>query len=290
MYGYIYKTTNLINGKIYIGQKHSDKFLGNTYLGSGKELRKSIIKYGKSNFKVELIEEVETKELMDEREIYWISYYHSTNKEIGYNLSEGGNVNRTLVGENNPFYGKHHTMESKKKNSDSCKGRIPWNNGLTKETDERVKKYVLNNNNRGKTKDTVWINNGTVSKMIKKEYIEGYLNKNWKLGRLPLPKDSYKGITLGRIRINNGIIERNIKEEELDSYLSNGWVRGRLKFKDTSKFGKHMTKSIICLETNCIYTSVKEASEQLKISSSSISRSCKKDTYTAGGYHWKYLD
>lgn len=38
MYGYIYKTTNLINGKIYIGQKKSEKFLGINYLGSGKRL------------------------------------------------------------------------------------------------------------------------------------------------------------------------------------------------------------------------------------------------------------
>ena len=38
MYGYIYKTTNLVNGKIYIGQKKSDVFLGDKYLGSGKKL------------------------------------------------------------------------------------------------------------------------------------------------------------------------------------------------------------------------------------------------------------
>jgi group I intron endonuclease len=114
MYGYIYKTINLVNGKIYIGQKHSDKFLGNKYLGSGKRLKEAIAKYGKDNFTVELLEEVMNMESMDNREIYWIAHYNATNKEIGYNLSEGGRVNRTLVGENNPFYGKHHSEETRK--------------------------------------------------------------------------------------------------------------------------------------------------------------------------------
>lgn len=138
MYGYIYKTTNLINNKIYIGQKHSSKFLGQSYLGSGKRLKEAVNKYGKESFKVELIEEVETKEMMDEREIYWISYYHATNKEIGYNLSEGGNVNRTLVGENNPFYGKHFSEETLKHLSEVRKGKKlgPWSQ------ERREKEYL----------------------------------------------------------------------------------------------------------------------------------------------------
>ena len=70
MYGYIYKTTNIVNGKIYIGQKKSKIFLSNKYLGSGKRLHEAIQKYGKDNFKVELIEEIFDENLMDEREIY----------------------------------------------------------------------------------------------------------------------------------------------------------------------------------------------------------------------------
>ena len=80
MYGYIYKTTNLVNGKIYIGQKKSTIFLGEKYLGSGIELVNAIKKYGKENFKVELIEELPTKKKLDEREIYWIDKYNSRNK------------------------------------------------------------------------------------------------------------------------------------------------------------------------------------------------------------------
>ena len=50
MYGYIYKTTNLLNNKIYIGQKKSNEFLHEKYLGSGKYLLNSIRKHGKENF------------------------------------------------------------------------------------------------------------------------------------------------------------------------------------------------------------------------------------------------
>ena len=45
MYGYIYKTTNLINGKIYIGQHKSEEY-DSSYYGSGKLIRRAIEKYG----------------------------------------------------------------------------------------------------------------------------------------------------------------------------------------------------------------------------------------------------
>ena len=117
MHGYIYKTTNLLNNKIYIGQKHSSTFLGNKYLGSGKILNQAITKDGADNFIVQLLEEVNTQDELDEREIFWIKHYKSTDRHIGYNICEGGKVNRTMVGENNPFYGKHHSYESRQKMS-----------------------------------------------------------------------------------------------------------------------------------------------------------------------------
>lgn len=239
MYGYIYKTTNLINNKIYIGQKHSSKFLGQSYLGSGKVIRREVLAHGKENFKVELLEEVETKEMMDEREIYWISYYQSTNREIGYNISNGGNVNRAMSGEHNPFYGKHHTEESRRKNSEHCKGRVAWNKGLTKE-DERVKKYSesLKKTLKEKgshSKNTVWIHKDNVDRMISQADVSCYLDNGWILGRTELSKESCKkhaDAIKGRIRINNGKIEKNICKDELDSYLKDGYIKGRLKFKN----------------------------------------------------------
>lgn len=87
MYGYIYKTTNLINGRIYIGQHKHDKW-DNKYYGSGKILISAIKKYGIKNFKCELIECCETKQEMNNREKYWIKFYSKTNN--CYNITEGG--------------------------------------------------------------------------------------------------------------------------------------------------------------------------------------------------------
>ena len=53
MYGYIYLTINLINGKKYIGKHYGE--LDDSYLGSGTILQKAINKYGKQNFKKEIL-------------------------------------------------------------------------------------------------------------------------------------------------------------------------------------------------------------------------------------------
>lgn len=89
MYGYIYKTTNLKNGKIYIGQHKSTHFDCN-YFGSGTWFKKVFHANGKENFKCELIEECNSLEEMNIREVYWIEQYQSRNPDIGYNLAKGG--------------------------------------------------------------------------------------------------------------------------------------------------------------------------------------------------------
>lgn len=66
-YHFIYKTTCLITKKYYIGM-HSTDNLEDGYMGSGKALKFSIERYGKENHKVEIIEMVENRELLAERE------------------------------------------------------------------------------------------------------------------------------------------------------------------------------------------------------------------------------
>lgn len=90
MYGYIYKTTNLLNGKIYIGQKKSAVFLGESYLGSGKYLVRAVNKYGKENFHVEMIDSAESRDELSQLEIRYISEYDATNHLKGYNIAKGG--------------------------------------------------------------------------------------------------------------------------------------------------------------------------------------------------------
>ena len=88
---YIYKTTNHINNKIYIGLKTIAVEDSVNYYGSGTLLRYAIKKYGIDNFSKEILErDIVSMDVLNEREIYWIAEYSSTDKSIGYNLTDGG--------------------------------------------------------------------------------------------------------------------------------------------------------------------------------------------------------
>ena len=95
MRGFIYKITNTINGKFYIGQtiqNVKERFYQQCATKCSKAvsnmaIHRAIKKYGKSNFTVEVIEEIDSANLND-RERYWIKYYNSYNN--GYNSTKGG--------------------------------------------------------------------------------------------------------------------------------------------------------------------------------------------------------
>lgn len=93
-YGTIYKITNVVNGKIYIGQ--TVQTLHQRWLrhcsktgGSCSYLHRAILKYGKENFKIEVIMETE-QDFLNVTEQFYIHHYKSTDHRIGYNLTEGG--------------------------------------------------------------------------------------------------------------------------------------------------------------------------------------------------------
>lgn len=90
--GYIYKITNKINNKVYIGQTKRDikvRFWQHKTDSNKKDfvLYKAMRKYGKDNFYIEIIEKCEN-DLLNRQEKYWISFYNSYNK--GYNSTIGG--------------------------------------------------------------------------------------------------------------------------------------------------------------------------------------------------------
>ncbi len=97
---YIYKITNKINNKVYIGQtikdinlrwqRHcSDALSGRT----NTKFAKAIRKYNKENFIIEQIDDASNKEELNRKEIYWIKYYNSIIE--GYNSVDGGGDSNT---------------------------------------------------------------------------------------------------------------------------------------------------------------------------------------------------
>jgi group I intron endonuclease len=91
MTSYIYKITNLINGKTYVGQYTGEELIFNYYMGGGTILRKAIKKYGKENFKKEVIIKGSfNKELLKNLEIHYIQLYSPALTLNSYNIDRGG--------------------------------------------------------------------------------------------------------------------------------------------------------------------------------------------------------
>jgi len=158
MYGYIYETTNLINGKKYIGKHKADEF-DKQYFGSGLNIQKAIKKYGEENFQINIIEKIYTNEYtLNEREKYWINFYNAQLDSNYYNIADGGfggdiikgmskeqkeifgkKISKGLkefhknnpnyqTGQNNPMFGKHKNGKEAnmygKKHTEETKKRI----------------------------------------------------------------------------------------------------------------------------------------------------------------------
>ena len=90
---YVYCTTNLVNGRLYIG-KHKGS-VDDQYLGSGRILHRAINKYGRENFVKSILEVADTEAEIDLLEIKWISHYRSINEALLYNLTDGGTGGNT---------------------------------------------------------------------------------------------------------------------------------------------------------------------------------------------------
>lgn len=250
MIGYIYKTTNLINNKIYIGQHKvsNDKF-DNNYYGSGKLILEALNKYGINNFKCEVLEWCNTEQELEKKEIYYIDLYKSTTKNNNYNISDGGFVPR-LTGEANGNFGIHrpHTEEEKIHLSKVTKGHKPT---FTKHHSEETKKLIGNHTRKNNLNREPIIykkvsETATGNKMMNKDgkcirvhpnEFYKYLSDGWKFGGLSR-KGKYKNrhqvkspncTTKDRVAINNEISNKFIPKNELDLYLSNGWKLGLKK-------------------------------------------------------------
>lgn len=155
----IYKITNLVNKKVYVGQsvnleerkyRHFLELAGNRHDNS--HLQSAFNKYGKENFVFEIIESFPngiSKEGLTNREDFWIKQYNALDRNFGYNGRDAGSkgkmtaeIKQKISASNR---GKTLSEEHKRKLSLSHKNKIPWNKGLTTETDPRILKYIHKN-------------------------------------------------------------------------------------------------------------------------------------------------
>lgn len=99
----IYKITNLINNKVYIGKTIKSlewRFKKHCYdarknPNTKNHFHRALLFHGIENFKIEQIDSAKTKEELNEKEQYWINYYKA--KELGYNMTYGGDGGNTYV-------------------------------------------------------------------------------------------------------------------------------------------------------------------------------------------------
>src|SRR5271157_292650 len=133
----IYKATNLINNKAYFGKSHSfnKRRLSHIYLAlkgsSNIYFHRAIRKYGKDNFKWEIIQSgCNTDKELCELEQFIILEFKELYPQLSYNLTNGGDG----------IPGLTHSDETKKKMSKAHKGQVPWIKGkkLTRESREKM--------------------------------------------------------------------------------------------------------------------------------------------------------
>ena len=148
----IYKVTNKVNSKVYIGQSVDIGRRWRTHMTAKDDIyfHKAIQKYGVENFEWEVIEKCKKSEL-DERESYWIEYYDSFNK--GYNCTRGGDGN-------------------------SGEGSPNWKGGISSDPEYGKQWYETNKEELKKKQKEYYETNKEKRKEKMKEYSKEYYEEN----------------------------------------------------------------------------------------------------------------
>lgn len=260
----IYKIENKINHKIYIGQtkRTLDWRLNNTWCGhfhkanSGCKsyLCNALRKYGKDNFIYEVIEERDStsfenkQELvnwLNDREIYWISYYHSNCHEFGYNKTKGGqtgkpNINYSLHSKrmteyNNAFWSDEERVEKRREQVRQQSIRRWKDSKYREKTIASLKATIAIKSMEEKHISAMKgvetrRKNGTLeSSEETKRKISASVTNLWQDPEYAkMQSDNKRGNTnvKGRIHVHTDTDFRMIKPEQLDEFLAKGYVLG----------------------------------------------------------------
>jgi hypothetical protein len=206
---FIYKTTNILSGKYYVGM-HSTDNIDDGYLGSGKRLRYSINKYGKDNHSREILEFLDSRQELKDREkeivnLDEIAKIECMNLSIGgeggfslENATKGGYALANKLITDSKFREHHSKLASK-----NMRSRL-----IEKWKNTKFREAVL--------KNLDW--NGRNHSIETKRKI-GEANSKKQLGS--------SNSQFGTCWICKGSENKKIKNYDLDSFLVNGWIKGR---------------------------------------------------------------
>jgi hypothetical protein len=202
MFYLVYKTTNLIDGKYYVGC-HQSESLDDGYIGSGKHLKRAVKKYGKENFKREILYQASSKEEMFQLEKSIVSE-SLVNDPMSYNLKIGGSGgNPGIVG---AFSGRKHTNETKEKIRASS---------LSQQLTEKTRKLLCENN---------WSKRDPIAH-------REHMRRISKIPKTAEHNAKVAAANLGKIVINNGTIAKRVDKTQLSEYQKIGWTKGALPRK-----------------------------------------------------------
>lgn len=287
-FGYIYKFTNTLTNKIYIGKREKQTF-DESYYGSGREWKKALSKCGKENVKREIIEWCYSRQELNEREVYWIAFYNSTDKDIGYNVHKGGQGGNSLgdtklwseihLGEKNGRYGKPTSEETKVKISKANTGRKYSDEVNKSKGRPGVKKpegfgEKVRASRLGKT--TPEETRQKISKALKGRTHETSPETRKKIS------NALKG-RHGPSDEANGMYNKHHSEE----------TKLKISIKNKGKFAgskNPRARKVQCIETGKIYECIKDAIEDTGITT--IGACCKGTIKICrkSGTHWRYID
>jgi group I intron endonuclease len=281
MYGIIYKATNLINGKVYIGQttnsleqRAKQHFLKKD---DGTYFHNALKKYGQDGFKWEVIDQANDEHELIDKEIYWIAYYESfIDKNKGYNSTSGGEVSKSL------------SNDVRLKISKANKGKI-----ITEEQREKLRqaftgRYVSNETREKQSLSAMGSKNGMYGKKHSEE-------TKRKIGEASLGHKLTQEAKNKISEANRGKIVSDETREKLSSSKTGKSLPPFTdehieKLREANQGSKNpCAKSLICLETNIIYGCIQEASRETGIHYKKISRCCNGDIKQADGFTFKFL-
>ena len=244
-YFYLYKITNKINGKYYIGV-HQTKNLNDGYVGSGKILPREYSKFGIENFEKEVLEYFESKEEMYLREAEIVNEEFLKLEET-YNLRIGGDGGWDHI-HKDPLRSEKFSIAGKKSyenpNRKSVKNRAFISNletGQIKYVNKDELEYYLDNGwVNGKPKFYKDISDEEIIEAVNTTFSMVEAANKLKIDfsffkRKAISLDVYKpnkgrkGSIKDKCWIYNSNLEINkfISKDDLNIFLSNGWILGR---------------------------------------------------------------